>query len=127
MQRNVFKKQAAAPMQNPIEKKIVKSNKTNSSSSPFATSLMCINHMNVSASKKHVAEAKVLVAVADDPTPVANSQEMQTRKPLYCTCQTDSWKYFYNCKQVHSDSCNIENNLEITIFQLFDNLPLNIA
>jgi len=43
---------------------------------------MCINDMNVAASKKHVAEAKVLVAVADDPTPVANSQEMQTRKPL---------------------------------------------
>ena len=82
MQRNVFKKQAAAPMQNPIEKKIGKSNKINSSNSPFATSLMCVNDMNVSASKKHAAEAKVLVADADDPTPVANSQEMQTRKPL---------------------------------------------
>jgi len=51
MQRNVFKKQVVAPMQNPVEKKIGKSNKINSSNSPFATSLMCINDMNVSVIK----------------------------------------------------------------------------
>jgi len=43
---------------------------------------MYVNDMNVAASKKHVVEAEVLVAIADDSTPVANSQAMQTRKPL---------------------------------------------
>jgi len=38
------------------------------------------------------------------------------------------WKHFYNLKQVDSDSDMImENILEITVFILFDNLPLNIG
>ncbi len=45
-------------------------------------------------------------------------------KTLYCTCQTHSWKYFYNSKQVDSDSCNIENNLEITILFCLTSLHL---
>jgi len=32
-----------------------------------------------------------------------------------------------NHEQVDSDSFIMENTMEITVFQLFDNLPLNIA
>ena len=33
----------------------------------------------------------------------------------------------YKLEQVDNDSCIMENTMEITVFQLFDNLPLNIA
>ena len=39
-------------------------------------------------------------------------------KPLYCTCQTHFWKYFYNFTQVDNDSCNLENTLEIIVLIL---------
>jgi len=45
-------------------------------------------------------------------------------KTLYSIFETHSWKNF---KQVDSDSCIKEKNIEITIFQLFGKLPLNIA
>jgi len=48
-------------------------------------------------------------------------------KTLYYTCQIHFWKYFWNFKQVESDSCIMVNTIEINVFQLFDNLPLNIA
>ncbi len=48
-------------------------------------------------------------------------------KALYCTCPTDSWKCFWNSKQVNSDTCNMEITVEITVFILSDKLPLNIA
>jgi len=34
---------------------------------------------------------------------------------------------FQKFKQVDSDSCIMEHTLEISVFQLFDKLPLNIA
>jgi len=45
---------------------------------------MCINDMNVAASKKHVAEAEVLVAIADDSNPVAR----QCRPGNHCSHAT---------------------------------------
>jgi len=39
--------------------------------------------------------------------------------------QTYSWKHFWSFKQVDSDSGSII--IEITIFKLFDKLPVNIA
>ena len=51
---------------------------------------------------------------------------LKLSETLYCTCQTDFWKHFQNLKQGDSDSCNMDNNLEITVLKLFDKLPLNI-
>ena len=47
-------------------------------------------------------------------------------KTLNSTSQTHFWKLFYNLEQADSDSCIMENTMEITVFQLFDKLPLRL-
>jgi len=48
-------------------------------------------------------------------------------KTVDSTFQTDSCNQHLYFKEVSSDSAIMEITMEITVFQLFDNLTLNIA